>query len=189
MLKSDGAPFIHSFAHGRTFYQLKADAAFVRAAIERAGEAEVAKVFVELVANADLDAQELESLRNEAAKRSGVGKLAIKEMLKAAERDRAAQRAEQERERRNARRTDPRPVIQVPKGNAPWLPVVETLNGVLGGLRTAEPSLRDIDGYCTQTRRMQVPGTHAFTDSNPTEECDGHDQTSAARAMGAVANE
>jgi hypothetical protein len=114
-------------------------------------------------------------LRNEAAKRSGVGRLAIKEMLKAAERDRAAQGAEQERERRNAQRTDPRPVIQVPKGNAPWLPVVETLNGVLGGLRTAEPPLRDIDGYCTRTRRMQVPGTHAFTDSNPTEECDGHD--------------
>jgi hypothetical protein len=175
MLKSDGAPFIHSFAHGRTFYQLKADAAFVRAAIERAGEAEVAKVFVELVANADLDAQEIETLRNEVAKRSGVGKLAIKEMLKKAERDRAARRAEQERERRNARRTDPRPVFQVPKGNAPWLPVVETLNGVLGALRTAELPLRDVDGYCTRTRRMQVPGTHAFTDSNPTEECDSHD--------------
>jgi hypothetical protein len=175
MLKSDGAPFIHSFAHGRTFYQLKADAAFVRAAIERAGEAEVAKVFVELVANADLDAQEIETLRNEVAKRSGVGKLAIKEMLKKAERDRAARRAEQERERRNARRTDPRPVFQVPKGNAPWLPVVETLNGVLGALRTAEPPLRDVDGYSTRTRRMQVPGTHAFTDSNPTEECDSHD--------------
>jgi hypothetical protein len=175
MLGADGAPFIHSFAHGRTIYQLKADAAFVRAAMERAGNAEAAKVFVELAATADLDAQELEALRNEAAKRSGVGRRAIKEMLKAAERDRAARRAEQERERRNAQRTDPRPVIQVPKGNAPWLPVVEMLNGVLGGLRTAEPPLRDIDGYCTRTRRMQVPGTHAFTDSNPTEECDGHD--------------
>jgi hypothetical protein len=175
MLGADGVPFIHSFAHGRTFYRLKADAAFVRAAMERAGDAEAAKVFVELAATADLDAQELEALRNEAAKRSGVGRLAIKEMLKAAERDCAARRAEQERERRNAQRTDPRPTIPVPKGNAPWLPVVETLNGVLGGLRTAEPPLRDIDGYCTRTRRMQVPGTHAFTDSNPTEECDGHD--------------
>jgi len=155
--------------------QTMADAAFVRTAMERAGDAEAATVFVELVANADLDAQELEALRNEAAKRSGVGRLAIKEMLKAAERDRAAQRAEQQRERRHALRTDPRPVIQVPKGNAPWLPVVETLNGVLGGLRTAEPPLRDIDGYCTQTRRMQVPGTHAFTDSNPAQECDGYD--------------
>jgi hypothetical protein len=175
MLKSDGTPFIHSFAHGRTFYQLKADAAFVRAAIERAGEAEAAKIFVELLANADLDAQEIEVLRNEAAKRSGVGKTAVKEMMKKAACDRAAQRAEQERERRNAQRTDPRPVFGVPKGNAPWLPVVDTINGVLGGLQTAEPPLRDVDGYCTRTRRMQVPGTHAFTDSNPAEECDSHD--------------
>ena len=189
MRGSDGAPFIHSFAHGRTFYQLKADAAFVRAAMERAGGAEAAKVLVELVPAADLDAQELEVLRNEAAKRAGVGKLAIKEMLKAAERDRTAQHAEQERERQNAQRTDPRPVIQVPKGNAPWLPVVELLNDVLGGLRNAVPPLRDIDGYCTRTRRMQVPGTHAFTDSNPTEECNDHDQTSAAGTVGAVADE
>lgn len=175
MLRSDGTPFIHSFAHGRTFYQLKADAAFVRAAIEGADEAEAARIFVELLANADLDAQEIETLRNEAAKRSGVGRAAIKEMMKKAARDRAAQRAEQERERRNAQRTDPRPVFDVPQGSAPWLPVVETVNGVLGGLQAAEPPLRDVDGYSTRTRRMQVPGTHAFTDSNPAEECDNHD--------------
>jgi hypothetical protein len=175
MLRSDGTPFIHSFAHGRTSYQLKADAAFVRAAMGRAGVAEVAKVFVELVANAALDAQELEALRNEAAKLSGVGRSAIKEMLKKAERDRGAQRAEQERERRSAQRTDPRPVFRVPKGNAPWNPVNEMVNSVLGGLRIPEPPLRDVDGFSTRTRRMQVPGTHAFTDSNPTEECDSHD--------------
>jgi hypothetical protein len=32
------------------------------------------------------------------------------------------------------------------------------------------PPFRDIDGNCTRMRHMQAPGTHAFTDSNPTEE-------------------
>jgi hypothetical protein len=174
MLKLDGTPFIHSFAHGRTFYALRADATFVRAAMDRAGDAEAAKVLVELVANADLDAQELEALRNEAAKRSGVGKRTVNEMLNAAKLKRDTQRAELEREQRNAQRTDSRPMIEVPIGNAPWLPVVETINSVLGGLPVAIPPFRDIDGNCTRMRQMQAPGTHAFTDSNPTEEAD-HD--------------
>ena len=38
MRRSDGTPWIHSFAHGRTIYELKHDAGSVRKAMEQGGE-------------------------------------------------------------------------------------------------------------------------------------------------------
>ena len=38
MRRADGTPWIHSFAHGRTIYELKHDAASVRKAMENGGE-------------------------------------------------------------------------------------------------------------------------------------------------------
>jgi hypothetical protein len=174
-LETDGRPWIHSFAHGRTLYELKDDAASVRAAMDEAADSEVIKVLVELAADADLDERDLEELRNEAAGRTRITKRTISSMLKAALREREGVRAEQQRARRRAQRTDPRPMLLVPDSDAPWLPTMGTLNGVLGVLPTTRPPLRNIDGYCTRARQMQVPGTHAFTDSNPAEETNSHD--------------
>lgn len=174
-LESDGRPGIHSFAHGRTLYELRDDAASVRAAMDEAPDSEVITVLVDLAADADLDERDLEELRNEANRRTRITKRAISSMLKEALRERERVRAEQQRARRRAQRTDPRPMLPVPYSDAPWLPTMETLNGVLGVLPTTRPPLRDIDGCCTRAQRMQVPGTHAFTDSNPAEETDSHD--------------
>ena len=41
MRRSDGTPWIHSFAHGRTIYELKLDAATVRRAMEGAAKSDV----------------------------------------------------------------------------------------------------------------------------------------------------
>jgi hypothetical protein len=40
MRRADGTPWIHSFAHGRTIYELKFDAASVRKAMEKAAKDE-----------------------------------------------------------------------------------------------------------------------------------------------------
>ena len=143
--------------------------------MDEAPDSEVITVLVELAADADLDEGDLEKLRNEAAGRTGITKRTISSMLKTALREREHVRAEQQRARRRAQRTDPRPMLPVPYSHAPWLPTMETLNGVLGVLQTTRPPLRDIDGCCTRAQRMQVPGTHAFTDSNPAEETNSHD--------------
>jgi hypothetical protein len=91
-------------------------------------------------------------------------------MIKAAERQHAGQRAEQERERRFAERSDPRPLIKVPAMDAPWLPEMRTIDAVLGGSMATRPPTRDIDGCIARARKLAVPNMHAFTDSNATHE-------------------
>jgi hypothetical protein len=73
MRRSDGTPWIHSFAHGRTIYELKRDAATVRRAMQGAAKNDVVATFVKLAVDADVDAVELEELRQLAKKLSGVG--------------------------------------------------------------------------------------------------------------------
>lgn len=70
MRRPDGTPWIHSFAHGRTIYELKLDAAALRKAMEAAAKSDVAKAFCWLAVDADLDAEELEELRQLAKKLS-----------------------------------------------------------------------------------------------------------------------
>jgi hypothetical protein len=160
MRRPDGTPWIHSFAHGRTVYQLEQDAGAVRTAMEQADNAAVVRTFIQLAAAADLDEQETEELRNLAAERSGTNKRTIATMLKAEQRKRAERRAEQERERRVSERSDPRPSIKVPALDAPWLPVMGVLNDVLAA---ANPPTRDMDGVISQVRKLPVPNMHAFT--------------------------
>ncbi|HJZ31183.1 MAG TPA: hypothetical protein VKF35_08760 [Hyphomicrobiaceae bacterium] len=64
MRRTDGTPWIHSFAHGRTFYELKHDAAGVRKAMENAAKDDVVRTFARLVVTADLDEVELAELRH-----------------------------------------------------------------------------------------------------------------------------
>ena len=99
MLRSDGTPWIHSFAHGRTVYELKHDAASVRRAMEQATKEDVVATFVRLAAGADIDAVELAELRHLAKQLSGVGLHAINAMLKAAVKQHAAQQAKAARVR------------------------------------------------------------------------------------------
>jgi hypothetical protein len=162
MRRADGTIWIHSFAHGRTVYELKLNAAAVRAAIERADKETVVKLFIELTVVADLDDEELEGLRNLAAEKSGINRRTIAGMLKATLEKKAAQRVQEMRTRRLAERQDPRPMIQVPRFDAPWLPQVQTINDVLGRSIAPEPPARDIDGAASRARKLAVPGMHAF---------------------------
>jgi hypothetical protein len=66
------------------------------------------------------------------------------------------------RNRRLAERRDPRPQIDTPAPDAPWLPQMDILNEVLARSSAPEPPARDIDGVITQTCKRRVPDTHAF---------------------------
>jgi hypothetical protein len=112
---------------------------------------------------ADLDAQELEELRNLAAERSSAGKRTIDKMLKEAKQDYAAKRARQEHKRRAAAHTDSRQQILNPDANAPWLPYMQVLNDVLGPSPDLRPSMRDIDNDIMRVKKLRIPDTHAFT--------------------------
>jgi hypothetical protein len=163
IMRSDGGlPWIHSFAHGRMIYQLKFDAATVRKELEQAAKADVVRLFAPLAVNADLDAAELEELRNLAAHLSGASKTAIRGTLKAAQQRQTERQAMEARSRRLAEQRDPRPKIKVPSADEPWLPPMQTLNDVIGKVSAAQPPARDIDGYVVRARKLPVPNLHAF---------------------------
>jgi hypothetical protein len=163
MRRADGTPWIYSFAHGRTIYELKHNATTVRAEMQAATDATVVQTLLKFAMAAELSAEELEQLRNEASERSGINKRTITQMLRAAQQEHAARRRQQERERRLAERDDPRPAIKSPYEDAPWLPQMGVLNDVIGGSTAGHPTVRDIDGVAAFTSEVAVPDTHAFT--------------------------
>jgi hypothetical protein len=172
MRPADGTPWIHSFAHGRTVYELKHNAATVCAAMQAATDATVVKTLLKLAMAAELSTEELEELRNEASERSGINKRTITQTLRAAQQEHAAKRKQQERQRRLVERDDPRPVLKSPYKDAPWLPQMEVLNDVIGASTAGHPTVRDIDGVAAFTSKVAVPDTHAFTatGANPEED-------------------
>ena len=158
----DGSLWIHSFAHGRTIYELKRDAAAVRAALERADKAKVVELFLDLALTADLNAVEIDALRRMVAEKGEIGLRELSAALKAAQAKRAAEQAEQERARKRAARQDPRPMIDVPQPNDAWLPVVEAINEVLGAVTVPEPPTRDIDGVMNRASKLALPTMHLW---------------------------
>ena len=72
MRRADGSVWIHSFAHGRTVYELKHDAVSVRRAMQAAAKEETVATFAGLVVCADADPVELEGLRQLAKEISGI---------------------------------------------------------------------------------------------------------------------
>jgi hypothetical protein len=163
MRRADGSVWINSFAHGRTTYELRLGARAVRAAMDKASDADVVKTFVRLALAADLSEDETEELRNHAAERSGIAKRTVARALDAARREQAKRRVEEARERRLAERRDPRPEITAPYPDDPWLPVMGALNDVLAGSPDVVPPMRDIDGVVTFTRMRQIANMHAFS--------------------------
>jgi hypothetical protein len=163
MRRADGTLWINSFAHGRTTYDLKLDVIGVRAAVGIAAKEDVVATLARLAVESDLDAVEMESLRQEAKKLSGAGLKAIKDAIKVAEKESAAKAAKTARVAREATRRDPRPQLQAPASTTPWLPQMGVLNGVVGKTTAARPPARDIDTDAMRARKLPVPNMHAFT--------------------------
>ena len=162
MRRADGTLWVHSFAHGKTVYELKLDAAAVRKGMEKSEKAEVVATFALMAADADLDAIELAELRQLSKTLSGVGLRAIDAALKSAQQKQAAQKAQAARAHRAANRQDPRPQILAPFPDDPWLPQMDVLNEVIGEVEEDKPPARDIDGGAMRVRKLPIPDTHAF---------------------------
>jgi hypothetical protein len=168
MLRADGTPWINSFAHGRTIYELKLDAAAVRAAMDAVAKEEVLSTFVRLVLQAGLDPAELENLIAHVKERTGRGIRAIAKTLKQAQEEQAEERAQAERNRRAAERNDPRPQLSAAEPDAPWLPQMAAYNDVVGNATDDVPPSRDIGGDATRIQMIEIAGTHAFTAATAT---------------------
>jgi hypothetical protein len=159
----DGTPWINSFAHGRTVYELRFDYRAAEAALNQASAEDVADLFVKYVLAGDLGEEDVERLRNLASKRGDVGKRALDRLLKEARQEKTVRQRREERERRLAARRDPRPQIPAPLPDDPWLPQMQILNDVLAASTVPEPPMRDIDGAMVQARVRRAPKMHSLT--------------------------
>ena len=162
MLRANGTPWINSFAHGRTVYELRFDYCAAAALLEKERD-QAPDLFIDYVLNGDLTKAEIERLKAIAVKNSGVGPRALTAMLKTAHQEWEDARAREERERRIAERQDQRPQIPAPAPDAEWLPTMAALNGVLGASQAAEPPMRDFEGYLTEVRTRPTQGLHGLT--------------------------
>ena len=160
--RADGTPWIHSFAHGRTIYELKLDATAVRKMMEKTEKNKVVPIFAQLAAGADLDAVELEDLRQTAHRLSGIGLRTIHAALKSAQQQLATQGTRAAR----GRRQDPRPQIRSPIPDEPWRPQMRVLNEVIGKITIAAPPSRDIDDDAMRVCKIRIPDMHAFSNAN-----------------------
>ena len=166
LLRPDGSPWINSFAHGRTVYELRHDAASVRHAIAHAAAADAVDIFVKHALDADMRADENEELLAAASRVSGVGTRAIGKRLADERAEHAARRSQAEASRRAAERDDPRPSLEAPLPDAPWLLVMATLNEVLGASTHAEPPMRDADGYLVAITDRSIASLHLLTSAS-----------------------
>ncbi len=163
MRRSDGTLWINSFAHGRTVYELRYDAASVEAALNIGGPIEAADRFVNLVLAADLEPDEEQRLRDLTCKLSGVQARPLGAKVKAARASQQKQHAKAEVERRAASRTDRRLQIPVPLPDAERVPVLRTLDEVLGAAEQVEPPMRDLDGHPVEVRTRPPMMLHELT--------------------------
>jgi len=163
MRRSDGTLWINSFAHGRTTYELRHDAASIEAALQSAKPADVASLFVSLLLAADLEADEEQRLRDLAASKSGVKARPLAAKIKAARNEQARQRSQAESELHAASRVDKRLQIAAPLPDAERLPVLRTLDEVLGHADQAEPPMRDLDGHPVEVRIRPPMMLHELT--------------------------
>jgi hypothetical protein len=166
MRRADGSPWINSFAHGRTVYELRYDAAAIQASIEAAGPEAGAGPFVDMIASADPAEDEEQHLKDLIVKKTGTKLRPLNAMLKAAREDRSKSRAKERSAALGAARTDQRIRLIAPIPSAERLPIVLALDDVLGSLASLEPPMRDADGRPIEARCRTPFVLHAMTESN-----------------------
>jgi hypothetical protein len=163
MQRADGSVWIHSFAHGRTVYELKFDAATIETLVTAAADEDAVELFVRLAVDNELADHLVDRMRKRLAQRCGVNMRAITKALQERRQKRGSERRAAERQRRLAERDDPRPRIESPADDSPFIPVMTQLNEVFGAVTDPEPPMRDVDGAFTKVRVRRLPNMHALT--------------------------
>jgi flagellar biosynthesis GTPase FlhF len=162
MIDGEGAPWIHSFAHGRTIYRLKYTAAAVKERIERA-TGDVLACFISLVLRADPSRLELDDLIEIVAQRTSRKSSQIKAAVKEAQREQAERRRAEARERKRAERNDRRPEMSRPRADAPLTEEMAKINAAITGAPIEQQLRRNLYGSAVKLRCQPVPNTHAFS--------------------------
>ena len=164
MRRDDDSLWVHSFAHGRSVYELKHDAASIEAEIMGNKEADAADILVRMLPRAEVDKTAEDKLKTLAVARAKVKLRSLGSRIKDAREEAKEEHARERREHRARSRTnDKRVKLDVPKFDEPFVPVMAALNEVLGAAPDPEPPMRDVDGKMACVRVRKAPHMHALT--------------------------
>jgi len=143
--RPNGEVFVRSFAHGGANYALRHDFDSLAAIIEALDPNEAARRFCNLALIAELDPVEEKLLIDKVGKKSGVGILPVRRMLKKSqsERDEAQNEAQHEAQSRTSGKT----VLRAPAESAEAGPVLAEWDDVLANIKAPEPPMRDLGGW------------------------------------------
>lgn len=159
MRANNGGLFIHSFAHGRSLYSLAHDAWSAKAAIAHALPDGVVDFAMTILANAELEADELVDFVRTVAQIAKTNIRAVNARI-------AKARREQEQVRRNAASdftADNRLVRPRPKPDGELTPTVTFLDQVLAADPSEEPPMRDASGNLVDVRVREPWNLHLLT--------------------------
>lgn len=167
MRRDDGTMWIHSFAHGRTTYDLKYDAALVEAELRKAPE-QAADILVRLFPVAELAPDKDQALRELACELANAKPRPLILRLKAARQQHEERQQQARREAVAGHLHDARLRLPAPDPDAERLPSITALDEVLNKKHAAEPPMRDVEGRMIEPRARSSVLLHDMipTDAN-----------------------
>ena len=181
--------FVHSFAHGRCLYDLLHDARTNYAAIEAANPKYVVTILSDLVAQAELEPDELTELvaATSAKTNRKVGVRAIQARLRV-EREKRAQEAHKAAHD-EASLADRRLSRPLPPPDGELTPIVKLVDETLAADPTEEPPMRNAEGSIVEVCVQEPWGLHLLmaTGSNAEPLPEGHKALPPPREPGLVA--
>jgi hypothetical protein len=156
-----GAPesglIIHSFAHGGALYRLKLDLPMVEAMLEKSTKERVISDFISAIDRAQLEAEDIERLKSEIAKKAGVGARIINKALK----DREKRNAEEKRRAQaETQPPDTRIRLPAPACDAELLATLRPIDDILSQVDDPEPPFRNVDGRYSRVIERSPLGLH-----------------------------
>jgi hypothetical protein len=177
MRDDEGGLFIHSFAHGRAIYRLRHDARSAKAAIDQMPKDGLVDYAMVLLAQAEMEADELAEFTAALAKAAGIGLRAVKARIAKAQREReqAEQRAAVTSE------GDGRMVRPRPEPDGELTPTVMLLDQIFAADAREAPPMRDGSGNLVEVRFREPWAMHLLTSDSANAENAG-DENEAMNA-------
>ncbi len=159
MKGDDGTLLIHSFAHGRCIYFLRLDLKSAKAAFAQAPAGAMADHALAILAQAELEEDELAEFIALVAKAANVG---VRVLMRRIKKDRAERQAEKQKASIETS-TDGRIIRPRPEPDGELLPTVTFLDELLAADRNDEPPMRNASGAFVQVEVKQPWALHLLT--------------------------
>jgi hypothetical protein len=177
MRDDEGGLFIHSFAHGRTIYRLRHDARSAKASIAQMPKDGLVDYAMAILAQAEMEADELAEFATALAKAAGIGLRAVKARI-------AKEHREREQAEQKAAVTsegDGRMVRPRPEPDGELRPIVTFLDQIFAADAREEPPMRDGSGNLVEVRVREPWAMHLLTSDSANAENTG-DEGQAMKA-------